>query len=88
MAVDYTFMTEAHRQVKNGNVLRFARNYWFIIVFICGAAVAWSEIRGQVTRNTTNIEESGIILKALELKYVQDISVIKTKLDSLYRKSE
>lgn len=38
-------MVEAHAQIKNGNVLKFLREYWFIFVAIITLAFAWSEIK-------------------------------------------
>ena len=48
-------MTEAHEQVKNGNVLKFLKDYWFIFLFILGGAFAWSEVRGTVIQNVDKI---------------------------------
>lgn len=83
-------MKEPHEQVKNGNVLRFIKDYWFIIAFIVTAAFAWSELRSQVQANgivndkqQVQIEALGVEHHILEKKYIEDVSVIKTKLDQL-----
>lgn len=83
-------MLEAHEQVKNGNVLRFIKEYWFILVFIISTAFAWSELRSQVhasiivdEKQELEIEMLGANHNDLEKKYIEDVSVIKTKLEQL-----
>lgn len=81
---------EPHEQVKNGNVFKFVKNYWFIIVFIFGVAISWSEIRAGVTANRTvndrqelRIENVANTLNVLDKKYIEDVAIIKTKLEQL-----
>lgn len=81
-------MTEAYQQVQNGAVLKFLKQYWFLLVFLVAAAFAWSEIRAQVEANrTANIEQNAEIernnesIHLLNIKYVEDITFIKTVLE-------
>ena len=81
---------EPHEQVKNGNVLRFIKDYWFILVFIFSTAYAWSELRAQVQANDTinqrqeaQIDKLDTSLNVLDKRYIEDVSIIKTKLDQL-----
>ena len=83
-------MMQPHEQVKNGNALQFIKEYWFILVFIVSAAFAWSEIRSQVQAGDIVDEKQQAQIDALkveqillEKKYIEDISVIKTKLQQL-----
>ncbi len=83
-------MIEAHQQVKNGNVLKFLKDYWFLVVFIIGAAFAWSELRAEVKSNTDlNKEQKALIISnvknhnLLSDKYIEDITWIKTVLQQL-----
>lgn len=78
---------EAHQQVKNGNVLKFLKDYWFLVVFLFVAAFSWSEVRGMVIQNIKDIgevkiqaQENTAAISDLQLKYVEDITFIKTKL--------
>lgn len=80
----------AHQQVKNGSVLKFLKDYWFIVLFIVGAAISWSEVRGSVLHNSAHIErvQASVVVNAsemskLELQYVEDVTFIKTKLIEL-----
>ena len=83
---------DPHEQVKNGNVLKFIKDYWFIIAFIVSAAFAWSELRSQVhageiineqqQQELKNIENS---LEVLDKRYIEDITFIKTTLNQLLR---
>ena len=78
---------EAHEQVKNGNVLKFVKNYWFILVFIVGVAIAWSQMQGTVIQHGKDIFDIKVDAKEvkasvndLDKKYIEDITFIKTKL--------
>lgn len=86
-------MTEPHEQVKNGNVLKFLKDYWFIVAFIFSTAYAWSELRAQVHANDMinqkqdiKIESLDQDLNVLDKRYIEDVSIIKTKLDQLNKK--
>ena len=81
---------EAHEQIKNGNALKFLRDYWFIIVFLASALFGWSEMRAQIqastiidTKQQMQIDDLNKDLNVLDKKYIEDISIIKTKLDKL-----
>lgn len=84
-----------HEQVKNGNVVKFLKDYWFIFVFIVSASILFAELRGQILANQTinttqqgQIEETAASVNALDKKYIEDIAVIKTKLEQLTQKTK
>lgn len=83
-------MVEPHAQLKNGNVLKFVKDYWFLIVFLFAAAFAWSEMRAQVEANrlmnddqNTKIEHNATALNVLDKQYIEDITFIKTTLNKM-----
>lgn len=83
-------MTEAHNQIKNGNVMKFLKNYWFIVVFIVATAVSWSEMRGMILQNikdidnqSTEIQQLAASMRTLSDTYIADITFIKTTLKTL-----
>ena len=83
-------MVEPHEQVKNGQVLKFIKEYWFLALFFGGLVFAWSEMRAQIlAQEQINAEQKMSIdglessLQVLDRAYVQDVSIIKTKLDLL-----
>lgn len=81
---------EPHEQVKNGNAFQFIKDYWFILAFIVSISFAWSEMRSQVKANEIvdekqqeQIDQLKVDHLILERKYIEDISVIKTKIQQL-----
>lgn len=38
----------AHEQLKNGNALRFLKDYWFILVFIVSISFGWANIEAKI----------------------------------------
>ena len=84
---------EAHEQLKNGNVLKFLKNYWFIVAFIIGVAISWSEMRGTIIQNVKDIIEveasveiNTASVSEIKLKYAKDITYIKTTLETIKNK--
>jgi len=80
----------AHEQLQNGNALKFVKNYWFIIVFIVSMAMAWSNFGAELkahdiinNRQEVDIEENTSEINILELRYTEDVSIIKTQLNTL-----
>lgn len=80
-------MTAPHEQVKNGNALRFLKDYWFIIAFIVTVAMGWSQFQSALANtNDVNDEQEGKIVKnaeeldKLEKKYIEDVATIKQQL--------
>ena len=53
----------ANDQLKNGRALKFLKEYWFIIAFIVGLAITWSEMRGQVLANMVLNQEQEVDIK-------------------------
>lgn len=88
-------MIPAHQQVKNGDAFKFFKDYWFIVALIFSIAMAWATLLGNVRLNTRVNETQDIDIKAnrasigsLELKYTQDVAVIKTQLESLLKQKQ
>lgn len=78
-------MTEAHQQIKNGNALKFLKDYWFIVVFIFGVAFAWSEVRGTVVQTVKDLVKVGVkadtntaSINEIKLGRATDITQIKS----------
>ncbi len=82
-----------HEQVKNGNVVRFIKDYWFILLAIVGMAMGWAnfeaELRAEQKLNETQqkqIEITASALNTLDKKYIEDVTFIKTTLLELSKK--
>lgn len=87
-------MVEAHKQFKNGNFAQFVRDYWAVgsafLTIIIGSSIAWSTLSAQVQANDIvnqeqqeKIEMQASAINALELKYVEDVTFIKTTLEQI-----
>ena len=80
----------AHEQVKNGNVVRFLKDYWFIVLAIIGMAMSWAnfeaELKAEQKFNETQqkqIELTATALNTLDKKYIEDVTFIKTTLQRI-----
>lgn len=83
----------AHEQVKNGNVVRFIKDYWFIIVAILGMAMSWASFKAELEANKIidekqedRIQVQATSLQALDRKYIEDVTYIKTTLEELKKR--
>lgn len=83
-------MKEPHEQIKNGNVIKFLKDYWFILLAIIAMASAWATTQAQIQANTIvnekqeeRLDMQAAALTVLDKQYTEDISIIKTKLDQL-----
>ena len=81
---------EASRQIKNGNVLKFLKDYWFLVLFIIGAAYAWAEMKGStiqtfegLIRVEAKVETNTISLNEIKIKYASDIATMKTDIEHI-----
>jgi len=86
-------MKPANEQIKNGNLLKFFRDYWFIVTVIVGLAFTITNYARDVIENTqVNASQDELILQntasigALEKKYIEDVSIIKTQLQAINEK--
>ena len=82
--------TTPNQQVTNGNVLKFIKDYWFIVLIIFSIAMTWANFTGKININTkTNntqdidIKDNTASIGNLNLKYTEDITFIKTTLENL-----
>ncbi len=76
--------------MKNGNVMLFLKNYWFILAFIVAVAMGWANLERGVSFNTEVNAEQTVFIDDLELEaqvaqvqYATDITFIKTTLERL-----
>lgn len=86
-------MVEAYEQMKNGNALRFIKDYWFIVstlvVLTVGGSMLWADaearIRANEIVNSKQSEEIQMLeddLSVLDKRYIEDITFIKAKLET------
>ena len=82
-----------HQQVKNGTLLKFLKDYWFVVAVITAistGAITWDRVKSQTEINRLEIEKQQISVEAnatalrlLNEKYIEDITYIKTTLKEL-----
>ena len=85
-------MKTPNQQVSNGQVLKFLKDYWFMVAVIFGMAFSWANFTRDIAQNTTvntaqalEISQTKEDLNQQELTYIEDITFIKTKLESLIK---
>lgn len=58
-------MIDPTQQIKNGNVLKSLKDFWFIVALIFSATFAWSEIKGSVNFTQTQTKNSKSLYKQM-----------------------
>lgn len=82
-------------QITNGGAVKRIKDAWFIILVlaslfgtIAGGAIAWDRANSQIEINRLKDEKQDLLIKTnasaidvLTKQYIEDVSVIKTKLE-------
>jgi len=77
---------QPHTQVKNGNVLKFFKDYWFLLIFIVTVAFGWSEMRAQIQANASIITKHEEVISDNRTRINEtqlEAAVAKQKIEAL-----
>ena len=55
----------SHEQVKNGNALKFVKDYWFIVLFIVSISFGWATLEARINELTQDrfYGKDGVLLQ-------------------------
>lgn len=86
-------MKTPNEQITNGQVLKFFKEYWFVVVIIFSIAITWANFTRDISENTSTlgvhaeeIKSNTASLIEAELQYVEDITWIRANLKPLLDK--